>query len=575
MSPAEVSTLLGFTVFSPFLFGILIAIFGRTHRARRVLCIACALTGAGFSFALLSGYLKTAGESGWGSLTLSPVTFPPFLMLNLVGAVVVLYAGLRRSERPSQGLLVATIPIGLGVAALAPLVSRLVSFVFLLEGFTLVVAVGLLAHGRERAKAAFVSFIPWLVSDGLFIVGAVLCGLWLSEGSVFIVPPLTSGSETKLILVMLLFLASALVRLGAFPLGFWLRDMTRRTDPAWSAGILGVANFVLAGFRLVIAATLVSRLVVTDWSTGLVIVGLVSILAGPLIAASARDVPGVLAGLYTMQGGFLVAGIGTFSRAGLDGALFCLLTAPIFLAAVFMAAGTADELRGSRELGRRGLSAAVAPGVFAALLVSGMSLAGLPPLDGFVGKALVSIGSLDKAAVNPLYALLAGLLLAGVAVACIAFARMVGGVFTSGTGGAAMTRRSSGEGFPAVLLCGASLLLGAVPGILLRNLTDPASRELFPADFSGPGVVFHASSVGAKQAISAYSSWAGAVAAFLLLAAVIGLVVYFASRAAHPSPAVGARVRPFVGGAGEEYFSQDDSVFGPWRVRLPFGGRRP
>lgn len=561
MSQGELSALLGISVVLPFPFALALLMTGGAPRLRRMLAAFYALGAGGVNLVLLNGFLELGRETGWGSFRLTPFSFPLFLLLELITVAGVLYAGFRKGEPEGQGLLSASILAGAGLAALAMLSRGLIAQVGLWEGVTLAALVGLAARGGRDLGKRLAAFWPWLLADALFIAGAVLCGTALKETAVFIKPPITSGGEVQVVAIAALFLLSALVRLGVFPFHFWIRGLVGRADPAWSAFFLGAANFLLAGMRLVVVTVFLGRLVASDWSLAIIIVGLASIVAGPLIALRRADVCDYIAGMYTMQAGFLVTGLGLFSRAGLEGAMLCLLVAPLCLTASMMAAGTAVSLRGTGRLHGQSLSARLAPAAFIGLLLSGMSLAGLPPLDGFVGKAMVVLANFDMAGSWPFHALVAGLAMAATGVAAVALVRVLGGMFApSGPEVPALGKQSWVEGLATLGLCGGSLLIGFFPRLLIGNFISPGSKLLFASGFTGPGVAFRGTGVVLEKGLGLYlgSGWTAVAAAFVLAAVAGAIVAYFASRAAHPSEGSEGRFRPFLAGAEGDYCHSRD-----------------
>src|SRR5665647_1243187 len=108
MSRAEVSTLIAITVIVPFAGALAVAVLGGAERSRKVIAVIYAMLAAGFNLALLSGYLQAQGRAGWGSIKLSALSYPVFLVLNLLTVAAVLYAGFRASRAERPGLLLAT-----------------------------------------------------------------------------------------------------------------------------------------------------------------------------------------------------------------------------------------------------------------------------------------------------------------------------------------------------------------------------------------------------------------------------------------------------------------------------------
>ncbi len=313
MTAHQVRLLAGTALALPFPFALACALTGRAERARRMLAVIYALAASTVALVLLNGFLASGRSHAMGWLSLDRFTFPLFLVLDLVSAGCVLYAGFRR-EGPGA-LLSAAVLAGAGFAMGAVLSRNLLAQLLLTEGVTAAALAGLAGAGRAPSTRRLASFAPWLVADGLFTAGVILCMVLLGENSTIISPPITSGTELQVVVIAALFLGGALIRLGAFPFHFWQADLLSRGDPAWNAFFLAAANYALSGLRAVIAIAFIGRLVASDWSLGLVTAGLVSVVAGPALALARSTGQGFIAGMYTLQAGFLLTGLGLFSRA--------------------------------------------------------------------------------------------------------------------------------------------------------------------------------------------------------------------------------------------------------------------
>lgn len=564
MSPGSMVWILGITVIFSFFSSLMIAALGGNGRLRRAAATLHSAAFATLNLLLLNGFLANGQTVRWGAFELNGLSFPFLFILNMVSVAAVLYASFNRSSRQGLRYVISTIPLAAGFGGLSVLSNNLVLFAVLWGCVTLTALLGLLAHGRDGFSERFKAFLPWLGSDILFFIAAALAVVWLEETALLIEPPLLSGNEYQVVVIAVLLIASACIRLGVFPFHFWTGKLVGRTDPGWSGFTVGGLNFLLVGFRLVLALALVSRLIVNDWGMAVVLVGALSVAAGPITAMESRSALGYVSGMYCLQAGFLLVGAGLYSRSGIDGALFCLLVSPLFLTGMIMAVGTTGELRGSQELGTFRFPVRAAPAALAVFLISGMSLAGMPPLDGFVGKLGVALSNMDKASFDPLFALIAALVLAAVAAASVAAIRATGGIFASG-GTGATGRLSAVESLSALALCGGSIFIGIFPGVLMRNFVQGASFALFPGGFVGPGVVFRGTSVTVDAALAYYESWSSDVGTFLLLATAISLTLYFLSRTRFPVSGNRAGSSPFLGGAAGDYPApqeQADSVLG-------------
>jgi NADH-quinone oxidoreductase subunit N len=126
------------------------------------------------------------------------------------------------------------------------------------------------------------------------------------------------------------------------------------------------------------------------WRGLLAVLATLSILFGNVVALSQRDLKRMLAYSGIAQMGYVAIALATFTRDALEGALvflagYLVTNAAAFLAVAALSSGEKEPhaLADLAGLGRRHPAAA------AVLTLSMISLAGLPPTVGFIGKLLV------------------------------------------------------------------------------------------------------------------------------------------------------------------------------------------
>jgi multicomponent Na+:H+ antiporter subunit A len=122
------------------------------------------------------------------------------------------------------------------------------------------------------------------------------------------------------------------------------------------------------------------------WETILPLFGGTTLLVGTVLAVRQTDLKLMLA--YTTVGslGLLVMLTGFGSDRAIEAAVLYLIAHCLFKGALFMVAGAIDHEAGSRDIAElAGLRRAM-PVSFAAALVAGASMAGLPPIFGFLAK---------------------------------------------------------------------------------------------------------------------------------------------------------------------------------------------
>jgi NADH-quinone oxidoreductase subunit N len=137
------------------------------------------------------------------------------------------------------------------------------------------------------------------------------------------------------------------------------------------------------------------------WRPILSILAVASILFGNAVALAQRDLKRMLAYSGIAQMGYLAIALATFSREAIEGALvflagYLVTNAAAFLSVAALSSGETEPkmLADLAGLGRRsGVTAGV-------LTLSMISLTGLPPTVGFIGKLLVFRSAVDAGLVS-------------------------------------------------------------------------------------------------------------------------------------------------------------------------------
>ncbi|HEX2073141.1 MAG TPA: Na+/H+ antiporter subunit A [Geodermatophilus sp.] len=212
---------------------------------------------------------------------------------------------------------------------------------------------------------------------GLILIGETTGSYLLSE---VVADP---GSGGAFVAGTVLVLVGAVTKSAMVPFHFWLPAAMEAPTPV--SAYLHAAAMVKAGIYLV--ARLAPGLAdVPGWRPILLGLGLATMLVGGYRALRQYDLKLLLAFGTVSQLGFLMVLLGAGSRELAAAGLAMLLAHGLFKATLFLTVGVIDHATGTRDLrelsglGRRLPLLAVIGGLAAA------SMAGLPPLLGFVGK---------------------------------------------------------------------------------------------------------------------------------------------------------------------------------------------
>jgi multicomponent Na+:H+ antiporter subunit D len=131
-------------------------------------------------------------------------------------------------------------------------------------------------------------------------------------------------------------------------------------------------------------------------------------------AVGAKDVRGILSFHMVSQVGYLVLPIGIWTVAGVTAGLVYLLQYLAVKGSLFLSAAAIETFTGTGQLSRLGGMLRSRPAVAIGFLLPALSLAGIPPTSGFVGKFLLVDAAFER-----------GLLLAGGVAVAVSFATLL------------------------------------------------------------------------------------------------------------------------------------------------------
>jgi multicomponent Na+:H+ antiporter subunit D len=129
----------------------------------------------------------------------------------------------------------------------------------------------------------------------------------------------------------------------------------------------------------------------------LIVAGL-TMVTGVLGAVAQNDLRRLLSFHIVSQIGYMIMGLGLFTAMSLAATLYFLVHIMVTKTALFLVSGMVFRISQTYDLYRLGDLYRRRPGVACLFLIPALSLSGIPPLSGFVGKlALVWAGLEAKA----------------------------------------------------------------------------------------------------------------------------------------------------------------------------------
>ena len=320
-----------------------------------------------------------------------------FKMLIVVATILVIIASIQFVHRftffrGEYYFLVAMSALGMMFMASAnDLLSVFVTLEFSTFGFYVLVAY--LREDAASNEAGLKFFILGVFAAGLLAYGISLV---YGETGKLVFSDMASAQATPgLIIGYLLIFAALGFKIGAVPFHSWIPD-TYHGSPTPVTAFLSIAPkgaafaillrmfyVALAGFK-------------PTWVLMLVAASILSMTYGNIVAIAQKNIKRLLAYSGIAQIGNVLIGLAAGTKMGSDAILFYLLTylfanlgAFAIVIAVSQAIGS-DEIEDYSGLGRR------SPFLAFAMLIFLLSLAGVPPLAGFIGKVYIFVAAIKE-----------------------------------------------------------------------------------------------------------------------------------------------------------------------------------
>jgi multicomponent Na+:H+ antiporter subunit D len=254
----------------------------------------------------------------------------------------------------------------------------------------------LLALGSERPQIeGAIKYVTLnLMSSAIFLAAVgILYGVVGTLNMADLAVKLPEIAPPGLVTTLaMLFLVAFGVKAAVFPLFFWLPASYHTPPVAVSAIFAGLLTKV-GVYALIRVFTLLFVQNVGYTHTLILVIAGLTMLTGVLGAVAQNEFRRILSFHIVSQIGYMIMGLGLFTRLALAGSVFYIVHHIIVKTNLFLVSGVAYRLRGTFELKDLGGLYHAHPMLALLFLIPALSLAGIPPLSGFFAKlALLQAG---------------------------------------------------------------------------------------------------------------------------------------------------------------------------------------
>jgi NADH-quinone oxidoreductase subunit N len=255
----------------------------------------------------------------------------------------------------------------------------------------LYVMAGFMTRDPRSTEAGIKYFLFGAMTSAVMLYGFSLLFGFTGTTNLYSMAALLSAGAVPLGVILVaavLVLVGFSFKISVVPFHFWAPDVYEGA-PTPVAGFLSTASKA-AGFVILMRVMMaVFPEAAPSWTVLVAVLAAASMILGNVLAMVQKNIKRLLAYSSIAQAGYILVGVAAASPLGYAGATFYLISYLVTNLAAFGIIALvgrivcSDDLDAYAGLHRRN------PGLAMALLVALLSLGGIPPLSGFVGKLLV------------------------------------------------------------------------------------------------------------------------------------------------------------------------------------------
>ncbi len=309
---------------------------------------------------------------------------------GLVLAIACLYRGdVRRGFYPLLAVMLISLPA-------LPRAATSLEFLFVWELITLS-SYFLIARRREAGPHALRYLLFSLVSAFFLLAGFAMA--YAANGSLSLMALRTAGPDSSVAFMLLAI--GLLIKAAAIGVHVWLPGAYAEADDDLSAMLSALISKVpvfglLVGTHIAIRSEVSLNLAhLLGW------IGMLTTLAGAMMAARQDDIKRMLAYSSMSQIGYIMTAIALMSHLGWVTALYLVANHLMVKGILFLAAAAIILRTGTRTFAALGGLGGKMPFTFVAATVAIVAMSGLPPLTGFGGKWLLLSAMMEKGWYGP------------------------------------------------------------------------------------------------------------------------------------------------------------------------------
>lgn len=258
--------------------------------------------------------------------------------------------------------------------------------VFLMSSYLLIV----LGGEKQQLQGSIYYLVINIISSALFVITVAFLYSVVGTLSMADIALKVAALEQPAILTVIavLFLVVFGLKAAIFPLFFWL-PKAYKSAPAPILALFGALLTKVGVYAIIRTYTLIFVHDQSFTHEMLMILSILTIIFGCIGALAYFDVTLIIIYNIVIAVGVILFGVSQMNSAGLEGTMYYLVHDMLIKAALFMLGGILIAITGTANLRKMGGLIKRYPLFGWTFLIAAFSLAGIPPLSGFIGKLLI------------------------------------------------------------------------------------------------------------------------------------------------------------------------------------------